>query len=148
MNVKKIVLAYDGSEHSANALNWTVDFARQTGAETDIVMILEKPTVYPLEEMGQYIHMEAAYKEKLTMLINTAEEAFRAQQLKERAVIISGNDPAEEIINHAQQNAADLIICGTRGFGGFKTLLLGSVAHRLVTYSTVPVLVIRNEKTP
>ncbi|HWR40365.1 MAG TPA: universal stress protein [Patescibacteria group bacterium] len=146
MGIKKIVLAYDGSDNSANALKWTVDFALQTGADTDIVMVLEKPTVYPLEEIGQYIHMEAAYKEKLTMLINTAAETFQAQKLKERSIIISGSDPAEEIINYAQQNHADLIVCGTRGFGGFKSLLIGSVAHRLVTYSNVPVLVIRSKK--
>ena len=50
---------------------------------------------------------------------------------------------ADAIINAADARKADLIVMGSRGFGQFTGLLLGSVSDRVVHYSTVPVLVAR-----
>ncbi len=40
-------------------------------------------------------------------------------------------DPAEEVVTYARDQQADLIVCGNRGFGKLKTLLLGSISHKI-----------------
>jgi nucleotide-binding universal stress UspA family protein len=51
--------------------------------------------------------------------------------------------PAEKIITIAEHNNADLIIMGSRGLGGFASLLLGSVSDRVLHHATCPVLIVR-----
>jgi nucleotide-binding universal stress UspA family protein len=47
------------------------------------------------------------------------------------------------LIEHATEGGFTFLISGTRGAGGFEGLLLGSVAHKLVTYSPIPVLIVK-----
>ena len=56
--------------------------------------------------------------------------------------IFEMGSPAPTLINVARREHADLIVTGTRGMGGFKDLMLGSVSHQLVLHATVPVVVI------
>ena len=51
--------------------------------------------------------------------------------------------PAEALLNAAEAHEADLIVVGSRGFGQFKGLLLGSTSDHVVHYATIPVLVAR-----
>lgn len=46
-------------------------------------------------------------------------------------------------MRYAADQRADLIVIGTRGLGGFRDLIIGSVAQKVVSYSKVPVLVIK-----
>ena len=56
--------------------------------------------------------------------------------------ILTG-DPAKVIVNYAKKKKPDLIIIGSRGLGGFKKLLLGSVSSKVVSHVSTSVLVIR-----
>jgi len=49
----------------------------------------------------------------------------------------------ETIINHAAKEHVDLIIVGTRGLGGFKKMLIGSVSSGVISHANCPVLVVR-----
>ena len=67
------------------------------------------------------------------------EEQFKGIKIK--AEILSGN-PADEIVDYAEENGIDLIIMG-HSRAGLERMLLGSVAHRIVKLSPVPVMIIR-----
>jgi nucleotide-binding universal stress UspA family protein len=60
-------------------------------------------------------------------------------------------DPAEKIVNFAEEHNVDMIIVGSLGKGGFERLVIGSVSEKVVRHAKVPVLVYRqskkNEKT-
>lgn len=60
-----------------------------------------------------------------------------------KEVLLEGH-PANEIINFAGNNKMDLIVMGTLGKTGFERLLMGSVAEKVVRYSKVPVVVVRD----
>ena len=68
---------------------------------------------------------------------------------KKRGIIVKADIPeattsvVETIVNQAAKENADLIIVGTRGLGGFKKLILGSVSNGVVSHAHCPVLVIR-----
>lgn len=142
MSIKKIVLAFDGSDGSEKALQWTIGFAKDNGAEIHVTSVME--SIYTASFELVYDIGEIDDIRKNDMIKNTAkvEAIYKEHNVASKSIILEGH-PAEEIINYATKINADMIVCGTRGHGGFSAVLLGSIAHKLVTYSTVPVLVVK-----
>jgi nucleotide-binding universal stress UspA family protein len=56
---------------------------------------------------------------------------------------IASTNTAGGIVDYAEDKGIDLIVIGTRGKSGFKKMLLGSVASKVVTYAHCPVLVVK-----
>jgi nucleotide-binding universal stress UspA family protein len=72
------------------------------------------------------------------------EEAAKAANVEVESVLLEGN-PADEIIEFAEQNGVEIIVMGTLGKTGLERFLLGSVAENVVRHSKIPVLVVRSE---
>lgn len=78
----------------------------------------------------------------LESISNKVQEIEKNIQYK--AEIIEGSISVEgTIVDYAENENIDLIVIGTRGRSGFKRMLLGSVASKVATYATCPVLVIK-----
>ncbi len=60
-------------------------------------------------------------------------------------VVVEGN-PANAILEFAEQNKIDMILMGTLGKGGLERFLLGSVTDKVVRHSKVSVLVVKKQK--
>jgi nucleotide-binding universal stress UspA family protein len=142
MSIKKIVLAFDGSDGSKKALNWTIDFAKQNNAQTHITTIFEPIVLLAIETASNVLALERSRRSNIDELTAMAESLYAEHNLSTKVALLEGN-PADAIMIYAKKIEADIIICGTRGYGGFGALLLGSVAHKLVTYSKIPVLVVK-----
>jgi len=140
MAFKKFIVAYDGSADSDKALVIAGDLAQNLVAKILLVSVYEIPAT--LSDASGYsdwaTDLEKIHKEKVEKGKKYCEE----KGIEVNAEVLQGS-PAEEIIKYAQQEKADMIIAGTRGLGGFGRLLLGSVAHNLVNYSTIPVLIVK-----
>lgn len=139
--INKIVVAYDSSESSQKALDWALQLVRATQASLDVVMVLA-PVAVSVDFTGAYIVPEARElaEEEMTQKLAEVEKFCARQQVTVTTRSLFGN-AVDEILQYAEEVHADLLVCGTRGLGGFQRLLLGSVAHRLVTYAKIPVLV-------
>ncbi|KAJ3205607.1 hypothetical protein HDU83_001768 [Entophlyctis luteolus] len=70
----------------------------------------------------------------------------RGSDVAVRAVVLSGDDARDEIVNAAKAIAADMLVCGTRGLGTVQKLFLGSVSDHLVHHLECPVIVVRNNE--
>jgi len=140
VSVKKIVVAFDGSTQSLKALDWALDLASKYNAEVTTVTVVKPPEFSPtISEVDEfYADAESHCKPMLEQVGEKGQE----YNLKVRIEILRGH-PAESIVKYAFDHNADLIITGTRGIGGFKNLVIGSVAQKVVTYSKVPVLVVK-----
>ncbi len=147
ISLKNIVVAYDGSEQSKKALDCACWFAAESQAIVHIVLVLRRipsSVLFGVENHG------VNYSKELGILAERviSEKLSKAQAFCEEKKIpviakaFFGNI-VEEIINYAKLCQADMVICGTRGLGGFKGLMLGSVARELVTYLPVPVMVVK-----
>ena len=69
------------------------------------------------------------------------------ESIKSRSIMGKGN-PAEEIVRSAKEEKVDLIVIGAHGFTGWRHLVLGSVAEKVVRLASCPVITIPAHRTP
>ncbi len=142
--IKKILCATDFSEPSYEGLKYAVELATLFGAELCLVNVVPAipplPTnpnfVFQIPEYERGLHADA--ERKLRELI----EQRVPKGLKARTVIGHG-DPGGELARIAEDEHADLIVMATTGTTGFKHILFGSVAEKVVRLSACPVLTVR-----
>jgi nucleotide-binding universal stress UspA family protein len=133
----KILLAYDGSDGSGRALDMARALAQRFSSVILVVSAFPPmPRVTsPSQEDVREIHEYREMAEKICALL-------RKEGLKAEADVLEG-PPADAIVKAAEAHDVDLVVMGSRGYGQFKGLLLGSVSDRVVHYAPVPVLVVR-----
>jgi len=140
MNLKKVLLAFDGSRGSWRALEWAAGLVRLVGAELVAVTVVKPPefssSISEVEEF--YEDAEKYYRPEIEKL----QEYGRQSGVEIKTVFLRGH-PAESIVKYAIDRRFDLIVMGTRGLGGFKSMIIGSVAQKVTSYSQVPVTIIR-----
>lgn len=142
---KNILVAYDGSEKSKEALIKANEIAtNETDCHVHIVTVWQ-----PLSDVMMGSDMYMAYQEFIETSKNEANQKLEtAKSLTENiadqrtALLIEGH-PASEIICYAKQNDIDLIIIGSRGLSGLKKWILGSVSYHVVQEADCAVLVIK-----
>ncbi|WP_338748927.1 universal stress protein [Janibacter alittae] len=141
MDVKPVIAGVDGSKDSGRALKWAADYAQQAGAPLQALITWEVSTLYGDTFSGEWDstaveqkHREVAEKLVSDTLGGGAQVDVRVEK---------GN--ASEVLVRESKDA-QLIVVGSRGFGGFRGMLLGSVSHHLVTHARCPVTVMQHEK--
>jgi universal stress protein A len=143
MEIRKILVPVDFSEHSQRALDEAVGLAKVFGAQLHLLHCYQiHPAVAPYgilvpETFERDIRMAALqrlaeWREKATA------QGVRVQEH------ITAHFPAEEIAATADHLGIDLIVMGTRGLTGLKHVLLGSVAERTIRLAKCPVLTVKS----
>jgi len=144
----RILLATDGSEQAELAALRAVDLADATHSELHLVHVGVVPTFlksYP-GTLGYYGKLYEEIEE-------VSRELLRKQSLRVKAAggTVAGThlrmgEVALEIVALAEELQADLIVMGSRGLGGVRRALMGSVSDSVVRHAHCPVLVVRPEK--
>lgn len=138
--LSRVVVAYDGSEPAAHALTFAADAAVAAGASLHIVGAWEDPlATYGLAQQAGDIKeiAEAVHQD-----VESARSSVVADHPDlEVSTEVARGQAAAEIARIAQ--GAGLLVVGSRGRGGFRSLLLGSVSRHLVTTAPCPVAVVR-----
>lgn len=142
-DIKKIVVATDGSETSNRAVDFAIGLAKKYGSRLLILHVLNlalPPDLLP-HTTGKLFEED---RRKARLLLEHAQKRATDNGVDSTAELVEDHmRPYGEIILCAEREGADLIVVGTRGRGGFTKLLLGSVASGVVTYSPTPVLVVK-----
>jgi nucleotide-binding universal stress UspA family protein len=139
----KVLLAVDGSKHTKKMLAYLSTHEGLLGANPDYVVLNVQLPIPPRaaravgkEIVAGYHHAEAeAVMNPVCKFLDRHNAAY-----KTRSVV--GN-AAEEILKCAKKDQVDLIVMGSRGQGSIASMLLGSVAQKVLTHSEVPVMVVR-----
>jgi len=140
---KKILVAYDGSDHAIRALDIAIDIAKKYEAKLDIVEVVDTAAllgmgVAPIPgEVIQQVYNKAKND------VDSAKSKAQQQGVKEVESVVLEGDPATAILEYASKNGVDLIVTGSRGLSTFKRIILGSVSTKIVQDSKIPVLVVR-----
>jgi nucleotide-binding universal stress UspA family protein len=143
---QSIVVGTDGSETARKAVRAAVDLAGAVGASLDIVSAYEPVS-------GQRLRQETRQAPEDTQwTINPREDVDATLAEAAEAVAGSGvdvqtfareGDPADAILDVAEERGADLIVVGNKGMTGAKRFLLGSVPNKVSHHAPCSVLIIR-----
>ena len=135
---ERILLAVDGSRHSAKAIPAAADLASRYGAEVLVFHARE-------HELALGVDVDAETPDEAMTLVDGI-----VRELKDRGVAVRGEivrvplgDTARAILDATHDEHMDLIVMGTRGLSEWSRLLMGSVAHDIVHLADIPVLVVR-----
>lgn len=142
-----IVVGVDGSDFSRRALDWAVEYARKMNGRLHVVMAWEIPlgpwaaAGAALDSLfaGDYDFAGSA-RGQLNDLM--AEWLASDLEIPVESETREGN-PAQVVVTAATELGADLIVVGSRGLGGFRGVLLGSVSQRCVSHAQCPVVIVR-----
>jgi len=137
-DIKKILVALDGSENSKRGLDAAIYHAQKSQAEITAINILPN-----MPEMFRDAppYSEKAQKDAEIMMAE-AKKRSSENDVKFQEKIIRGN-AGKEIVKFAEDNNFDLITIGARGIGSVKEAFLGSVSHNVSHKTKVPVLIIK-----
>ena len=145
--LQKVLVAYDGSPQSKEALHWAIYFGRHTGAAVSAVKVFEPilreskwDEVGSLDEamFARY----AAVEKKDQQLMDQVKELGSEQEIEITTAVLAGH-VVQTLLEYAKTNGIGLIVSGIRGHGTLKQLLLGSTTHGLVSQSDIPVMVVK-----
>jgi nucleotide-binding universal stress UspA family protein len=146
---KKILVAFDGSEPSRNALDHAVSIANQWKAELRILSVVPRVMmpVFPDEGFGAAPITAAQdmskniYAKSLKEAEEDIKEAF--PDIKVITQLLEGR-PSNIIVEEAEKENIDLIVIGSRGLGGITGWILGSTSRHVVESCTKPILVVKS----
>lgn len=138
-----IVVGVDGSEHSLAALRWAAEEARLRGCTLRVVAAFTTPLMTTGYEMmaPDPTDLHNATDSLLDAVVASVRAEGLLEHLEVEAEVLDGH-AAERLIVCSE--AADLLVVGSRGHGGFVGVLLGSVTTYCVNHAKCPVVVVRS----
>jgi len=146
---KHLLVPTDGSELSQDTARRAVSFAREAGAR--ITAFYAKPE-YPVTYYGEGALIDSTTPEQFAELaeqqaqqnLGFVEDLCREAGVPCSKLSLTNDIPYEAIIEAATQSDCDLIFMASHGRRGFSGVLLGSETNKVLTHTTIPVLVYRS----
>lgn len=142
-----ILLCTDGSEHALHAARIAGELAAQFNSRLRVLHVLS-PSQFCAPPLGAWeiaippdAQMEWARDVQKDILTRTA--AVLNAFARPFTVLAEMGHPSEVIVERAKAEPTDLIVVGSRGMGGVKSLLLGSVSSAVLHHAVCPVLVVK-----
>jgi len=142
LEMKKILIATDGSEYTREAVSTGLQFAKILGAEVTALYVIDQTSfvTFPVDSsiVSVYPQLENEGKRSVEEVRKDGE----AMGVKVTPVVVEGS-PTRKIVEMAAD--FDLVVMGTLGRSAIGKLFIGSVAERVTRYAPCPVLVVRSK---
>lgn len=137
----RIVVAIDGSEGAGAALRWAVEAARARACPLEVVHAWQDAPLGGGFPVTATVHVRSTYEHAARHVLDEALAGLDTGGIPNVEHLALEGPAVARILDHARD--ADLLVVSSRGLGGVKGLLLGSVSRPLVHKATVPVAVIK-----
>jgi nucleotide-binding universal stress UspA family protein len=140
MTQTDILVGIDGSESAGAALRWAEAEAQRRGCGLNVVLAYD--VAWPPVQPSRHDALEAVVREQAGAVVDETlrQIADRAPDLVVRGEAVTGR-PAQVLIDLSR--VVSLVVVGSRGLGGFGSLLLGSVGDQVSAHAHSPVAVVR-----
>ena len=138
-----IIVGIDGSVYSRRALEWAISEAAIRRTPLTVLTVHQAIAGYWAQKVDLAEHASKAAQEEADSVLDKLGAGSRPPSVSVQAVV---GLPAEEILSAAQD--ADMIVVGSRGAGGYKKLLMGSVSVQVTHHAHCPVVVIPAKAEP
>ena len=143
---QSIVVGTDGSETAGEAVTEAIELARSIGASIELVSAYEPVPRQRLREESRQVPEDLQWmvnpREDVEATLRAASERIEAAGVSVTTYAREG-DPADAILDVAEERNADLIVVGNKGMTGAKRFLLGSVPNKVSHHAPCSVLIIR-----
>jgi len=144
----KLLVATEGSEEATLAAQTAADLGNKTGSELHIVYARSMPMVRSYsaaEPLATSAVNEEEVRERAQRFLDDQVERIKAEGGPVAQAHLRWGRPAREIAHLAEEIGAGLIVMGSRGSGGMRRALMGSVSDSVVRHAHCPVLIVRRE---
>ena len=149
LNLRNIIVPFDGSENSILAVKYGASFVAEYGANLKIVYVAETSN---LESIDLKLHDSLNIRKKLAELHKDKVEKMLMKNLGnvlegvDYELEILPGDVVSAVIDYAREIEADLIIIGSYGMSEYKPAWLGSSTYRIVKEAPCPVLTVKTKE--
>ncbi len=146
--MKKILVAYDGSDASKKAVDVAVNCSKK---EDEIVFLTVIPAelaessftkmLLPTIDLSSIVK-SGSFKEKTAETLRKVAKTIEGR-VKKTEIAVESGDPADEILLAGKKHDVDVIVIGYKGYGKEGRFLLGSVTDKVVRHASRSVMVVR-----
>lgn len=145
---KHLLLPTDGSKLSDITVDRGIEFAKETNARVTFLHVMSEYVVdafveFPSAAQASFADFMKATEETAKGVLGSAQARASAAGVVNDTVSLRHGQPWKAIIDVAGGRACDLIFMASHGRRGLSALVLGSETHKVLTHSTIPVLVFR-----
>jgi nucleotide-binding universal stress UspA family protein len=156
----RILLASDGSQSAAHATEVAVELSEKTASELHVLYVGEhsEASLYPQAANTAWVVQEAlapVQEERGRQFEQVARQTLDAEVQQVRAVggtvtqaHLRMGTPGAEVVELAEELGVGLVVVGSRGLGGIRRALMGTVSDSVVRHAHCPVLVVRKAEEP
>jgi len=145
----KILLATDGSSEASLALTTAADLANSTSSELHVAYVfptaVQRPFPNPITSRPREMldhELEEAMQQAQHFLDQQVDKVKKEGVSVAETHLVRGR-PDREVVNLSEEIGAGLIIMGSRGLGGVRRALMGSVSDTVVRHAHCPVMIVR-----
>jgi nucleotide-binding universal stress UspA family protein len=142
---KRILFPTDGSDITQKAMQSALSLAKLCGASIETLAVMEPFPYSAISEMQPVPPQEFfdAQQRVAQARVKAVMDAAQAAGIACKGHTVEALHPWEAILDHGKAQGCDLVIMASHGRRGVSALLLGSETQKVLTHSTLPVLVVR-----
>lgn len=140
---QRLLVAFDGSDHAERALSDAIELALGNNGRLTVLAVAPEPSVWAFSGYGVPVDVDRVSDEiqraccaMLDSAVSSIPDDVPVTKILRRGA------PGAEIVREANAGDHDLVVIGSRGRGELRSLLVGSVSHRVLQGSRLPVLVV------
>jgi nucleotide-binding universal stress UspA family protein len=136
----KVLVATDGSAHSMKAVERALQMAEHEGAKVTLMTV----AYYAKSDFDEMpLNIQEKLEREAQGILKKAKAVFDDKGIAVETVLEAGVVPANNIIKVAEEGHFDKIILGSTGMSGFKRVIMGSTAAKVVEHAPCSVTVVR-----
>ena len=142
-----ILVGTDGSETAQEAVRQATELAKQVGGRLHIVSAYVPVSQSRLRDESKEVPADIAHtinpREDVEAILASAADAAREQGVEGVDTYAREGDPADAILDVAEEEGVDLVVVGNKGMTGARRFLLGSVPNKISHHAPTSVMIIK-----
>lgn len=142
-DIKKILIATDGSEYTKEAVSQGLHLAKVLGAEVTALYVIDQTSFVSFPIDSSIVSVYSLLENEGKRAVEEVKKDGEQLGVKVTTIVAEGS-PTRKIVEMATN--MDLVVIGTLGRSALSKLFMGSVAERVTRYAPCPVLVVRSKK--
>ena len=143
MEIRRILIATDGSEFTKEAVSTGLQLAKTLGAEVTALYVIDQTSFVSFPIDSSIVSVYSLLENEGKRAVEDVRKEGEEMGIKVTPVVAEGS-PTRKIVEMAAD--MDLVVMGTLGRSAISKLFMGSVAERVTRYAPCPVLVVRSKR--